>query len=58
MRYSIKQKQLRALLHCSQQTYSDNECGKTVIPTEALIELAEFCKASKDYLPGRTDKEL
>ncbi len=36
------QKQIAKLLHCSQQTYSDYECGKVDIPTEALIALADF----------------
>ena len=55
---SLKQKQLCALLRCSQQTYSDYECGKTDIPTEALILLADFYNTSTDYLLGRTNNPL
>lgn len=51
----LKQKQLCAVLRCSQQTYSDYECGKTDIPTEALILLADFYQTSTDYLLGRTN---
>lgn len=54
----LKQKQLCALLRCSQQTYSDYECGKTDIPTEALILLADFYNTSTDYLLGRTNNPL
>ena len=31
------------------------ECGKTDIPTEALILLADFYETSTDYLLGRTN---
>lgn len=51
----LKQKDLSAMLHCSQQTYSDYELGKTDIPTEILIRLADFYDTSIDYLLGRTD---
>ncbi len=51
----LRQKTLSAMLHCSQQTYSDYECGKTDIPTEVLIKLADYYHTSTDYLLGRTD---
>lgn len=51
----LKQKQLCAVLRCSQQTYSDYKCGKTDIPTEALILLADFYNTSTENLLGRTD---
>lgn len=51
----LKQKQLCTLLRCSQQTYSDYERGKTDIPTEALILLADFYNTTTDYLLGRTN---
>ena len=54
----LKQKQLCALLRCSQQTYSDYDCGKTDIPTEALILLADFYNTSTDCLLGRTNNPL
>lgn len=51
----LKQKTLSSLLYCSQQTYSDYEHGKTDIPTEVLIKLADFYHTSTDYLLGRID---
>ncbi len=50
------QKQIAKLLHCSQQTYSDYECGKVDIPTEALIALADFYDTTTDYILGRTNR--
>ena len=51
----LYQRDLANLLHCSQQTYSDYECGKVDIPTEVLIQLADFYKTSTDYILGRTN---
>lgn len=51
----LYQKNLASLLHCSQQTYSDYECGKTDIPTEVLIFLADFYDTTTDYILGRTN---
>ncbi|MBQ7305525.1 MAG: helix-turn-helix transcriptional regulator [Clostridia bacterium] len=50
----LLQKDLAAHLHCSQQTYSDYECGKVDIPTEALIALADYYHTTTDYILGRT----
>ena len=52
----LKQKQLAELLHCSQQTYSDYECGKLDIPTDVLIKLADFYDTTTDYILGRSDR--
>lgn len=51
----LKQKEMSVLLHCSQQTYSDYECGKSDIPTQILIQLANFYDTTTDYLLGRTN---
>ncbi len=51
----LYQKELANLLRCSQQTYSDYECGKVDIPTEVLLTLADFYKTSTDYILGRTN---
>ncbi len=48
------QKELAELLHCSQQTYSDYECGKLDIPTDVLIKLAEIYDTTTDYILGLT----
>ena len=53
--HDLYQKQLATLLHCSQQTYSDYECGKVDIPTDALIRLADFYQTTTDYILGRTN---
>lgn len=50
----LYQKALAKLLHCSQQTYSDYECGKLDIPTDVLVELADFYNTTTDYILGRT----
>lgn len=50
----LYQKELAELLHCSQQTYSDYECGKLDIPTDVLIKLANYYNTTTDYILGRT----
>ena len=52
----LKQRQLSALLRCSQQTYSDYEQGKSDIPTDVLIALADYYDTTKDYILGRTSQ--
>ena len=53
----LKQRELAEILHCSQRTYSDYECGVSDIPTEVLIKLADFHNVSVDYLLGRVDEK-
>lgn len=53
----LYQKYVANLLNCSQQTYSDYECGKVDIPTDVLIKLADFYHTSVDYILGRTNKK-
>ena len=50
------QKNLAEMLRCSQQTYSDYECGKTDVPTEVLIALADFYDTTTDFILGRTNE--
>ncbi|MBQ3484718.1 MAG: helix-turn-helix transcriptional regulator [Clostridia bacterium] len=52
----LYQKDLAQLLKCSQQTYSDYECGKVDIPTEVLLRLADYYDTTVDYILGRTTK--
>ena len=54
--HDLLQKQLAALLNCSQVCYSHYEMGKRDIPTENLILLADFYHTSIDYLLGVTDE--
>lgn len=52
------QKELAAYLRCSQVCYSNYETGKRDIPTEVLIQLAQFYQTSTDYLLGITDVKM
>lgn len=52
----LYQKDLAKLLRCSQQTYSDYECGKVDIPTEVLLRLADYYHTTTDYILGRTNR--
>lgn len=53
----LTQTQMANYLHCSQRTYSYYESGEHDIPTETLIQIADFHNVSVDYLLGRTDKK-
>ncbi len=52
----LYQKDVARLLNCSQQTYSDYECGKVDIPTEVLLTLADYYDTTTDYILGRTNQ--
>lgn len=52
----LRQREMAALLHCSQVTYSRYELGARDIPTQVLIDLARFHGTSVDYLLGLTDE--
>ena len=51
----LKQRELAALLNCSQVRYSYYELGRREIPLALLMKLADFYKTSVDYLLYRTD---
>lgn len=51
----LTQKCLASYLNVSQATYSRYENGAANVPTETLIQLAEFYHTSMDYLLGRTN---
>ena len=51
----LKQRELAALLNCSQGCYSYYELGRREIPLALLMKLADFNKTSVDYLLYRTD---
>ena len=55
-RDGISQRELAQALCCSQQTYSDYECGKVDIPTSVLIALADYYATTTDYLLGLTQR--
>ena len=44
-----------SLLHIGQKTYSDYELGKTRIPLDSLLILAQYYDVSVDYLSGASD---
>ncbi|HIZ40618.1 MAG TPA: helix-turn-helix domain-containing protein [Candidatus Anaerobutyricum stercoris] len=48
----LTQQKTADLLHIGQRTYSDYESGKTRIPVDSLIILAEFYNVSMDYITG------
>ena len=52
----LTQRELAAILNCSQQVYSNYELGQRDIPTEVLIKLATFYNVSTDYILGLQDK--
>ena len=51
----LKQRELAALLNCSQVCYSYYELGRRETPLALLMKLADFYKTSVDYLLYRTD---
>ena len=46
----LTQTQVAAILHVSQNTYSQYEIGTTRYPLDAVVELAKFYDVSIDYL--------
>lgn len=50
----LSQKDVAEYLKCSQVCYSYYEIGKRDIPTDILIQLADFYDVSIDYLLGRS----
>ncbi len=53
----LKQKQLAEYLHCTQVAYSRYELGLRDIPTQVLIDLANYYNISIDYILGLTDEK-
>ena len=53
--HDMKQKDLAAYLHCSQQVYSNYELGQRDVPTDILIRLSQLYHVSVDYILGLTD---
>ena len=50
----LRQKDLAAVLHVSQNTYSQYETGVISLTADVLIRLADFYGVSVDYLLDRT----
>jgi transcriptional regulator with XRE-family HTH domain len=51
----IKQREVAAFLHISQNTYSQYETGTISLTAEVLLRLADYYACSVDYLLDRTD---
>ncbi len=51
----LKQYQIAELLHIGQKTYSDYELGRTRIPLESIIILAEYYNVDMNYICGVSD---
>ena len=49
------QQEIADLLNVGQRTYCDYELGKTRIPVDSLIILAELYNVSMDYICGVSD---
>lgn len=52
----MNQTQVAHLLNMSQTGYSKYETGENDVPTQVLLQLAEYYGTSVDYLLGRTDE--
>ena len=51
----LTQKQIAEYLMCDQSLYSKYERGERELPLKTAVSLAQFYKASVDYLVGLTD---
>ena len=51
----LKQYQIAELLHIGQKTYYDYELGRTRIPIESVINLAEYYDVDMNYICGVSD---
>ncbi len=51
---NLTQREMGAILNCSQRVYSNYERGDIDIPTEILIKLGDFHNVSIDFILGRT----
>ena len=46
------QSRIAELLNIGQRTYADYELGKTLIPVDSLIKLAQFYDVDMNYITG------
>ena len=51
----LKQREVAAILHCSQQVYSNYELGQRDIPTDILLKISSFYDVSIDYILNATN---
>lgn len=55
---SLTQQKIADLLHIGQRTYSDYESGKTRIPVDSLLILAQYYNVSLDYITGASNIKI
>ena len=53
----LTQQKIADLLNIGQRTYSDYESGKTRIPIDSLLILAEYYDISMDYISGASNEK-
>ena len=53
--HDLKQRKIASILNCPQRSYSNYEMGQRDIPTEVLIQLAQYYNVSVDYILGMTN---
>ena len=53
--HALTQQKVANLLHVGQRTYADYESGKTRIPVDSLLILAEYYNVSMDDITGASD---
>ena len=51
----LTQQKIADILHIGQRTYADYESGKTRIPIDNIMILAQFYNVSMDYITGASD---
>lgn len=55
--HDYTQTYIATLLNVGQRTYADYELGKTRIPVDSLIRLAEFYDVDMNYICGLTKEK-
>lgn len=53
---NLKQKEMAALLGCTERHYQKIEYGKVNVSATTLMTLADYFGVSTDYLLGRSDE--
>jgi len=53
----LSQTEVAALLRVGQKTYSDYELGKTRIPLDSMLRLAQYYNVDMNYLCALTDEK-
>ncbi|MBS6951932.1 MAG: helix-turn-helix domain-containing protein [Clostridium sp.] len=53
--HGLTQTEIAKILNITQRTYSDYETGRTRIPLDSVILLAQYYNVSMDYICGCSD---